>query len=105
MNIWPYHSTPTNGEGLIRKDPAAYVSVQDHRQQPIKPQGNGVVITTLELEDHVDPYHPLSAAHTGRAVFRPYGLPVVYEGRLDAASTEYVVQLWLDTMRSGTRKH
>lgn len=92
-----------NGEGLIRKKAAAYVSVQDHRQPPIRPQGNGVVITTQELEDHVDPYHPMSVAHTGDPVARRYGAPVVYEGRLDTASTAYVVQLWLDVMGRGTK--
>ncbi len=93
-----------NGEGLVRKKPAAYVSVQDHRQAPIEPQGNGVVITTQTLEDHVDPYHPLSVAHTGGPVARRYGSPVVYEGRLDSVSTDYVVELWLDIMYQGTRR-
>jgi hypothetical protein len=94
-----------NGDGMVRKKPAAYVSVQDHRQARIKPQGNGAVITTQMLEDHVDPYHPLSVAHTGGPVARRYGSPVVYEGRLDSASTAYVVKLWLDIMYRGTKKN
>lgn len=92
-----------NGEGLIRKKPAAYISVQDHRQPPIRSQGNGVVITTQTLEDHVDPYHPMNVAHRGDRVARRYGSPVVYEGRLDTASVENVVQLWLDIMARGTK--
>jgi hypothetical protein len=89
-----------NGEGLTGShiNPDEHVSVQDHRAAPISQLSKHTPVKTLELENHVRPYHDKSTAHLGNPVARRYCQPVVYEGRLDEASTKYIVKLWQTRM-------
>jgi nitrite reductase/ring-hydroxylating ferredoxin subunit len=92
-----------NGNGLARKHADEYVSVQDHRIEFTTPQTRHGVLYTSELEAHVDPYEPMSAAHFAFAVPRKYRLPVVYEGKLKAESTKHLLGLFSTFMARGAR--
>ena len=92
-----------NGNGIVRKHADEYVSVQDHRTELITPQSRHVVLYTAELEEHVDHYEPMSAAHFAFAVPRKYRLPVVYEGKLEAESTKHWLGLFSTFMARRAR--
>lgn len=92
-----------NGDGIVRKHADEYISVQDHRTELVTPQSRHGVLYTAELEEHVDHYKPMSAAHFAFAVPRKYRLPVVYEGNLAAESTKHLLGLFGTFMARGAR--
>ena len=83
-----------NGDGLIEKKADEYVSIQDHRSDPIKPQSRHGLLYTGNLESHVAHYEPMTSAHFAYPVARKYKLPVVYEGELRADSTKLLLRLY-----------
>ena len=89
------------GDGLVQKEADEYVSVQDHRANAIEPQSRYGLLYTGRLEDHVDHYEPMTAAHFAYPISRKYKLPVVYEGELRQESTRHLLRLYCTFMLGG----